>query len=147
MLGITDVRNLGIPEGSISSDFVKGVVADLIANTKGKVAFRTHSPYDSYLGLTCGHPDHCAVGTALVQLWQQGEVQDLKLYREGQFFGSPKVGDCQPLTRNQLAAKQLMKQEYSKVDRRQGRYGIAGQSVPGAWTQAMTQPECSEFPR
>lgn len=146
-IDLEDIRYLKIPEGQITRELVREVIRSLISETNGKAVFRGHSPYDSYLGLPCGHVDHCVIGNALVDAWKEGEIGDLKLYRIGHLFNGPKGEVCRALTPAQLALKQKMKKEYALVNRSQGRYGIAAQSVPGAWYQADRQPECFDLPK
>ena len=56
--------------------------------------FRGHSPYDRYLGLACGHMDHCAIANALMAEWRAGNIEHLLFYRIGHLFGEARAGEC-----------------------------------------------------
>ena len=147
VLGVYDVRILGVPDGEVRVDFVKDFIEKLIAESQDSLVFRGHSSYDTYLDLPCGHSDHCAIGTALLELWHEGKISDLKLYRIGHLYGGPKEEICEPLDKSGYIAKQRMRAEYAKVDESQGRYGIGAQSVPKVWKSTEIQPECYDLPR
>lgn len=144
---LEDVRYLGIPEGQIGKDFVRDLIRGLISETQGDAIFRGHSPYDSYVGLRCGHPDHCVIGQALVDAWRDEEIKDLRLYRISHLMGGAYGEKCDNLNSSQWTTKQNMRREYARIDKKVGRYGIAGQSVPGAWYQTARQPECYDLPK
>lgn len=147
--GVTDVRFLGIPEGRITVQTVRNVITEILAtdNTAGPIWFRGHSPYDRYLGLACGHMDHCAVANALLEEWRAGAITNLLFYRIGHLFGEARAGDCHTLTRDEAAAKARMRAAYAYINTRQGRYGIGGRSVPTAWANTTTRPECADAPQ
>ena len=147
VLAIQDLRLLGVPDGQVTTAQVSDLIDGLLREGGPNARFRGHSPFDSYLGFTCGHPDHCAIGTALLQAWRDGRISDLKLYRVGHLFGGPLGEECEALDAQQLAAKRQLIQAYTTANRAAGRAAIGGQSVPGAWVQAARQPECSDLIR
>jgi LmbE family N-acetylglucosaminyl deacetylase len=146
-IGVTDVRFLGIPEGQISIETVRRVIDEILATETGPLWFRGHSPYDHYLGLPCGHQDHCAIANALLQEYQEGRVKYVEFYRIGQLFGEAREGTCYALTADEKAAKARMRAAYAYNNWSQGRFGIGARSVPGAWAATATQPECEDVPR
>ncbi|MBI3282649.1 hypothetical protein HYZ70_01060, partial [Candidatus Curtissbacteria bacterium] len=141
-----DVRFMGIPDGAVTVEFTRQVIHNLAGENEGEASFVGHAPKDSYAGFNCGHPDHCAVATALTQAHSEGQIKGLKLYRIGQLMGGAQAGTCQQLTSDQMAAKQAMRTQYTIVRTGEGRYGIAGQSVPGAWAATRSKPECFDNP-
>jgi LmbE family N-acetylglucosaminyl deacetylase len=149
VIGVTDVRFLGIPEGQITVRTVRNVIAAILEEESGTgpIWFRGHSPYDRYLGLQCGHMDHCAIANALLEEWQAGAIEHLLFYRIGHLFGEARAGECRALTRDEVAAKARMRSAYAYNNWKQGRYGIGGRSVPTAWAATATRPECAEGPR
>jgi LmbE family N-acetylglucosaminyl deacetylase len=148
-IGVIDVRFLGIPEGQITIQTVRNVIGAIVDSEKGPepIWFRGHSPYDRYLGLPCGHMDHCAVANGLLEEWHAGLVQDLLFYRIGHLFGEARSGECHTLTRDEAAAKARMRTAYAYINIRQGRFGIGGRSVPTAWANATNRPECTDAPQ
>lgn len=148
-IGLTEVIFLDIPDGQVTVSKVRGVIDDLLMHSEGLAKFRGHSPYDSYLGLTCGHVDHCAVGQALVAAWKEGLIRDpdLRLYRVGQLFNGANSGTCAQLSPEAMAIKRKMRTAYARNDKAAGRYAIGAQSVPAAWTATTTKPECYDQPQ
>jgi LmbE family N-acetylglucosaminyl deacetylase len=148
-IGVTDVRFLGIPEGQITVQTVRNVITAIRESEQGPepLWFRGHSPYDRYLGLQCGHMDHCAVANALLEEWRAGTITDLLFYRIGHLFGEARAGECHTLTRDEAAAKARMRSAYAYNNWAQGRFGIGGRSVPTAWAATATRPECAEVPQ
>lgn len=149
VIGVTDVRFLGIPEGQITIQTVRNVIDAILESDTGPgpIWFRGHSPNDRYLGLPCGHIDHCAIANALREQWLEGRIQHLLYYRIGHLFGEARAGDCHTLTRDEATAKQRMRAAYAYNNWRLGRYGIGARSVPTAWAATATRPECAEEPR
>jgi len=146
-IGVENIRFLEVPDGQVTTGLVSEVVDGLVREGGHDAAFNGHSPYDSYAGMPCGHPDHCAVATALVDAWRKGEIKNLKLYRIGQFFDGPFGDNCTPFDSDQFLIKRRMVQAYTRIDRRLGQLGIGGQSVPSAFSQAVRTPECWDSPR
>ena len=91
--------------------------------------------------------DHCAVANGLLEEWRAGTVKNLLLYRIGHLFGEARAGECHSLTRDEAAAKARMRAAYAYINSRQGRYGIGGRSVPTAWANTATRPECADLPQ
>jgi LmbE family N-acetylglucosaminyl deacetylase len=147
-IGVEDVRFLGIPEGKITSSQMEGLIYHLLAEiVDGEVAFRGHSPYDEYLGLACGHVDHCIIGKALLSAWQSGVVGDLRLYRIAHLFDEPPTGECSDLTPEQWLAKKDMLEAYRVEDHDGSRFAIGEHSVPVALERAGFMPECYDLPQ
>ena len=148
-IGLTDVIFLDIPDGQVTIAKVRAVIEDILMTGEGVAKFRGHSPYDSYLGLTCGHADHCAVGQALVAARRDGLIRDpdLKLYRLAQVFNGAASGVCTQLATEAMAVKRKMRTAYARYDKATGRYAIGSQSVPASWAAISTRPECYDLPQ
>lgn len=144
-VGVDEINFLGIPEGEVTKEFVEDYLVSL--NDIENAVVMGHSPYDSYLNLQCGHIDHCVIGNALVELWKQGKIKELNLYRIGHFFDGSYGDVCSYLSEQEFAVKQRMGSEYAYVDRSLGRYGIGAQSVPEAWQKTEQEPECFDLPK
>jgi LmbE family N-acetylglucosaminyl deacetylase len=148
-IGLSEVIFLDIPDGQVTVAKVRSVIDDILMHSEGLATFRGHSPYDTYLGLTCGHVDHCAVGQALVAAWRDGLIRDpdVRLYREGQLFNGAASGACAQLSAEAMATKRKMRTAYARYDKAAGRYAIGSQSVPASWVATATKPECYDLPQ
>jgi LmbE family N-acetylglucosaminyl deacetylase len=146
LIGISDIRYVGLPEGTLTPQVISDLVDSLLKEGGKDALFRGHSPYDSYAGLQCGHMDHCAIGRGLLAAWQDGRINNLVFYRISHLFDGKRSATCLALTPAEQATKRQMADAYALYKPAIGRYGIAVQSVPGAWYKARTEPECTDLP-
>lgn len=126
-------------DGGLTSANVRSVIDHYVSlhDPSEDIRFKGHSPNDTYAGLTGGHPDHKAIGDALVFKYNQGAVDDLRMYCLGHLFGeSYHCGAARVNPTAYQTAKRAAIAEYQYVNHSIGRYGIGYQSVPGAFDAA-----------
>lgn len=142
VLGVYEIIRFGLPDGGVTVGNVKPLIAEL---NQGDLRIKTHSPYE----VNPIHNDHQAVADAVLELWVEGVVTDLRMYRMNQFRGLSVdgVSGCSRPTASRVAYKQAARQEYAVTNPKVGRYGIGGLSVPSMWEATGRQPECMDIPR
>jgi len=130
--------------GGVQLGFVEKEIAKLAAGTKGTVVFEGFGPDDAYRGLPHGDSDHYTVARALLAEFDKGVIKNLVWRNLANFAGGKRYGTCEFLSQAAMKAKQEMRAAYAYVNPSEGRYGIAGQSVPAFWRKTTTEPECHE---
>ena len=145
-IGVDQMHFLGRPEGSFDEAYVSLIIRVLLSRSNGKAEFAGHSPKDQYLGMQCGHIDHCVIGRALRRAWLEGLIAQPTFYRIGHLMGGPLLGSCSDLDAIDRRAKSRMIAAYGVFDPERERFAIGAQSVPEALENASYLPECTDSP-
>jgi LmbE family N-acetylglucosaminyl deacetylase len=116
-LNAENIIRLRYGEGQFSVSDVKEQLRSLVEDSKSHIAFRTHSPCDTYGNGLGGHADHRKIAKAIYELYVSEEVRDVGFFRIGHLdggfdCGKKGQGHIQSLTSRERSAKLAVRGEY-----------------------------------